>query len=239
MVAEPSPDSTRWSVIAQLHDGKPDDAWDWFIRRYRGYVAALLRHLGLGASDAAAATEEFWSYLYKSRAVERADRNGRFRSFLSGVVRNYAKSWRRERGGLGESALHDGLLAVAADTRDEADLELWAIQILHLGLTRLAREHADEERTLRWFYGLPDEVGGDALPRVGGTEIASRLGCSPNAIHQALFRARNRLRSCIEKEIATTVGSSPDLRAELMLMLGIVERKQPGLVDLDGHPAGP
>lgn len=231
MVAEPNSDSTRWSVIAQLHEGKPDDAWDWFIRRYRGYVAAVLRHLGLGAGDAAAATEEFWSYLYRSRAVERADRNGRFRSFLSGVVRNYAKSWRREQGAASASAATDGALDAAAELRDGADVTLWATQILHLGLARLGREHADDERALRWFYGLPDEVGGEAPPRVRATEIAARIGCTPNAMHQTLFRSRNRLRACIEKEVATTVGSSPDLREELLLLIGALHRAQPGLLE--------
>ncbi len=230
MAEDLSRDSTRWSAIGQLHGGEVNDAWDWFIPRYRGYVAAVLRHLGFRADDAEAATEVFWSYLYRSRAVERADRNGRFRSFLSGVVRNYAKSWRREQS-IDMVPATDSTLDAFADLHVDIELDLWAAQILHLGLARLGREHPDDERALRWFYGLPDEVGGDNPPRVRATEIARRLGCSGNAMHQALFRARNRLRSCIEKEIATTVGSSPDLRAEVMLLLGAVDRARPGLVD--------
>jgi DNA-directed RNA polymerase specialized sigma24 family protein len=230
MADEPIAASTRWSAISLLHDGKADDSWDWFIRRYRGYVAAVLRHLGLRADLVAAATEEFWSYLYSSRAVERADRNGRFRSFLSGVVRNFARSWRRERDHHGAVPGEDALDDVPA-LQVDVDLELWATQILHLGLARLGREHGDDERVLRWFYGVPDEVGGDNPPRVRATEIAERIGCSANAMHQTLFRARNRLRASIEAEIATTIGSSPDLREELLLLLGAVERTRPGLVD--------
>ena len=63
------------------------------------------------------------------------------------------------------------------------------------------------------------------------TEIAQRLGCTANAMHQTLFRARNRLRECIEKEVSATVSTSPELREEVMLMLGAVQRARPGLVD--------
>jgi len=231
MAEEPSNDSTRWSVIAQLHDGRPSDSWDWFIRRYRGYVAAVLRHLGLRPDAVDAAAEEFWSYLYQSRAVERADRNGRFRSFLSGVVRNYAKSWRREQDDGNAIAATDSSLEAMPDLRQDVDLDLWVAQMLHLSLARLGREHAGDEQALRAFYGLPTEVGGETTIRVGATTIAQQIGCKPNAMHQQLFRARERLRECIEKEVATTVGNSPDLREELLLLLGAVERARPGLVE--------
>ena len=233
MPEEPSSYSTRWSVIAQLHDGKPNDSWDWFIRRYRGYVAAVLRHLGFRAEEIDAATEEFWSYLYRSRAVERADRDGRFRAFLSGVVHNYARSWRRDQAPRSQPAGEPADPDALPDLRPTLELDLWAAQILHLGLARLGRDHADDERALRWFYGLPGEVGGDATARVRATEIARRLGCTANAMHQTLFRARNRLRDCIEREVSTTVGSSPDLREEMMLLIGVVERVRPGLLNAD------
>ncbi len=236
MAEEPSSFSTRWSVIAQLHDGQPNDSWDWFIRRYRGYVSAVLRHLGFRAEEIGAATEEFWGYLYRSRAVERADRDGRFRAFLSGVVRNYARSWRRDQAPRDQPAsapAKPANLDELPDLRPTLELDLWAAQILHLGLARLGRDHADDEQALRWFYGLPCEVGGETNARVRATEIAQRLGCTANAMHQSLFRARNRLRECIEMEVSTTVGSSPDLREELGLLIGAVGRARPGLLDAD------
>ncbi|HEX6813377.1 MAG TPA: sigma-70 family RNA polymerase sigma factor [Planctomycetota bacterium] len=223
-------------MIVQLHAGKPNDSWNWFIRRYRGYVTAVLRHVGFRSEEAVAATEEFWSYLFSSRAVERADRSGRFRSFLSGIVRNYAKTWRREHASKQAIRATDSTLDAFPDLHAEVDIELWAAQILHLGLTRLARSYPDDERVLRWFYGLPGEVGGDPQPPLSATEIAKRLGCTPNAMHQTLFRARHRLRECIEKEIAATIGSSPDLLDELVLLLGAVDRARPGLIDLNGSP---
>ncbi|HEX6810869.1 MAG TPA: sigma-70 family RNA polymerase sigma factor [Planctomycetota bacterium] len=215
----------------------PNDGWSWFIRRYTGYVNAVLRNAGLRSEDATTAAEEFWSYLYSSRAVERADPHCRFRSFLSGIVRNYAKSWRREHKRNGSVDAADGTLEAVHDVRDEVDIELWAAQVLHLGLARLARSHANDERVLRLFYGLPAEVGGDSQPPLRATEIANRLGATPNTVYQMLFRARHRLRQCIEKEIATTVDNSPDLVDERRLLLGAVVRTRPGLLDVDdGRP---
>ena len=83
---------------------------------------------------------------------------------------------------------------------------------------------------LRMFYGLPDRPGGDPPSPARATEIAKRIGCTANAMHQKLFRARSHLRECIEVEVSTTVGSSPDLRDEIVLVLGAVTRSKPGLV---------
>lgn len=234
MAEEASSESTRWSVIVQLHGGTANDGWEWFIRRYRGYVTAVLHNAGLRSGNAATATEEFWSYLYSSRAVERADPSCRFRPFLSGIVRNYAKSWRREQQRNGAIDSTGDMIEAVHDLRDEVDIELWAAQILHLGLTRLGHHHADDERVLRLFYGLPAEVGGDAEPPVRATEIARHLGASPNAVYQMLFRARRRLRQSIEKEIAMTVDSPSDMLGERLLLLGAVDRTRPGLLDLEG-----
>lgn len=220
-------EATRWSRLAQLHEGDAAAGWDWFIRRYRGYVVAVLRRFGIRATELDAATEDFWSYLFESRAIARAHRDGRFRSFLSGVVRNYARRWRRL-AGEGQDEVVDAALVPAGEPQE---LHLWAGQMLQLGLVRLRAENCDHEQALRWFYGLAGEVGGVDAERLSGTEIAHRLGRTPNAMHQLLFRARRGLRECIVKEVAMTVESSPELRDEASILLGAIASVRPGLVD--------
>ena len=238
MPGDPLEFRTRWSVIEQLHSDDAAESWSWFIQRYRGYVAAVLRRMNLRAEAVDAATGDFWAYLFRTRAIERADRSGRFRSFLSGVVKNYALAWRREQAGRAPQAEQPGDFA-QPDLREAEDLSLWASQILHLSLERLGREHPTDEQALRCFYGIPDRVGAEPTPRLRATAIAERIGCSANAMHQTLFRARSRLRDCIEQEVAATIGTSRDLHEELDLLTVAVGRAAPGIFECpaDGQDA--
>jgi DNA-directed RNA polymerase specialized sigma24 family protein len=221
---------TRWSVLERMHGTEAEANWAWFVQRYRDYVAAVLHRAGLRPAEVDSAADEFWSYLFRSRAIERADRSGRFRSFLSGVVRNYVHVWRREQSAA-PGAIDVEALARMPSLREDEDITLWAQQMLHLGLQRLSHQHSGDAQALRWFYGVPDHVDAPPAPRVRATDIAQRLGCSANAMHQTLFRARNRLRECIEVEVAATVGTMRDVGSELDLLTLAVGRTSPGILD--------
>lgn len=229
MDKDPTTLSTRWSIISGLYGEEHEAAWNQFIRRYRSYVAAVLRRVGLPAHGVDAATEQFWGYLYSSRASQRADRDGRFRSYLSGVLRNYARKWRRDHAGAVNPVeeVPDEPQVIADDT----DLGLWAEQIVHLGLTSLGREHPDDEQILRWYFGIADSPDQDCAPvaRIAATAIAERLGRTANAVHQALHRARARLRRRLEQEVAMTVTQTPEQREELHTLIDAINRLRPGL----------
>lgn len=230
--------ATQWSQLEKLHSDDAADSWRWFIRRYQAYVAAVLRRLIWRPEDVEAATTEFWGYLFSSRALERADRSGRFRSFLSGVLRNYAGAWLRgnaPRPTLGEQ---DAKVALPAGLAESEELSLWAQQILHLGLERLGREYPAEEKALRLFYGLSESPGGESRVPMRATAIAVELGCQANAMYQTLFRARSRLRDCIAVEVAATIGAPSDLQHELSLLTAAVGRAAPGIVDGEADEGG-
>ncbi len=228
MATEPSDFRTRWTEIEHLRHGDHHADWDWFLRRYHTFAVAVLRQL-LPEADVDAAAEEFWGYLFQSRALERADPGGRFRSFLAGILTRYAMAWRRQNRPK-DAAVDPDLFGRDAQLPEAHEVALWAQQILHLGLERLGRSYPNEELALRWFYGLPTTSGGDAH-RVSATVISARLGCSANAVHQALFRGRARLRDCITAEIAATIGSMRDLHDELTLLRTALERATPGLIE--------
>lgn len=91
--------TTRWTQIDALRGDNAESAWNWFVDRYRPFVRGVLRATLQTPADAAPAEDEFWGYVYLSGAIHRADRERRFRAFLSGTVRNFARAWLRKRQG--------------------------------------------------------------------------------------------------------------------------------------------
>jgi len=231
MPPEPRDYPTRWSMLENMRGSDAAAAWAWFVDRYRAYISAVLVRVGLRRDEVDDALAEFWGYLFRTRAIDRADRDARFRSFLAGVTRNYGLGWLRDRQPLASPLTGD----VAAPEERDQDLVLWGEQVLQLALARLEADHFDEARAVRWFYGLGAQIG-ESGERLRGTEIAARLGCLPNAVHQVLFRARARLREHLEAEVAATVGSSNDLRDELELLLAALASHRPGLLPADTDP---
>lgn len=224
---------TRWSQLDRLRGTQSTEAWQWFVDRYCGFVEAALRRLIWSPERAAAAAEEFWGYLFESRAVERLNRTQRFRAFLSGVLHNYAADWRRRN----RSAVPASGVAAVPDQGslpEDDELALFAQQVLHLSLSRLARLQPLFAESLRRFYGLASTADGQKVPRQRATEIAAQLGLAPNALHQTLVRARKQLRVCLADELRNTVKTSEDLADEVALMLGALDRATPGI--LAAHP---
>ncbi len=208
-----------------------EESWRWFIDRYRAYVRTCLGRLIRPAARADRAVEEIWSYLFTSSMIQNADRDRRFRTYLAGTVRNFAFDWlRAHRVGDGDLAAEP----VAPDdepvrVHEEQELRLWTRQLVQLALTDLARSSPDQARALRWFYGLPDGLdtaSGETRP---ASWIAARLGMKANAVHQLIFRARNRLRVCLEAELRDTVRDEGDLADERRLIYGVLGEESPGL----------
>lgn len=222
--------TTQWSRIHQLNEHEATAAWQWFVDRYRGFVGAALRRLIWSPERAASATDEFWGYLFQSGALQRPLPPARFRAFLVGTLRNYARGWIRRNPLVPQQ--EDGVLAEAREPQlsEEDEIGLWVRQVLHHALARLEREQPRWARALKTFYGLPNEIEGAAVEALGATDLATELGCTRNALHQLLHRARQGLRNCLVDEIRQTVVSRSDLDAEVEALLGMLARIQPGLV---------
>ncbi|MBK8976011.1 MAG: sigma-70 family RNA polymerase sigma factor [Planctomycetes bacterium] len=212
---------TRWSQIDQLHASGAGEVWRWFVARYHDYVAGVLRHAGFRATEIDDMLDEFWDYLFKSQALTHADRSRRFRSFLSGVVRNFARVWARDRRRL-ESRFGPMDLDEPIEVSQDDDLYLWSRQLLSLALDRLARQRPDDAQVLRRFYG----IGG--VPSESAATIGQDLGRTANAIHQLLFKARGRLREFLSREVDLTVGIAAEFADEMRVVEGVLERRVPG-----------
>jgi DNA-directed RNA polymerase specialized sigma24 family protein len=182
MTDDPHDLPTRWSRLESMQGPEGAASWAWFVGRYRPYVGAVLTRLGLRRNEVDEALDDFWGYLYRSGARGRADRDGRFRSFLAGVARNFGLSWLRQQ--RSSSAPLEGDVLAPAD-RDQ-DLALWGEHLLQLALARLDSDHNDEARAVRWFYGLGTQLG-EAGEQLRGTEIAARTPGSRSRGHRGQF----------------------------------------------------
>lgn len=226
------PLTTQWSRIEQMQGEAGADAWQWFVDRYRSFVAAALHRMIWSRERADAASEEFWGYLFQADVIGRLRRGMQFRGFLVSTLRNYAHDWLRRNPRLAPPAT-----AAAAERQDEhallhedEELALWARQILHLALQRLGREHPRHAAVLQAFYGVTPNANGQAASRRTASEIAAEHGLAANALHQLLFRARARLRECVIEEVRQTVSTKSDLESELCLLTAALGKVMPGLV---------
>ena len=222
--------TTQWSEIQQLQGRDATAAWQWFIDRYRGFVTAALRRLIWSPALAAAASEEFWGYLFQCGAVDRLERSMRFRAFLVGTLRNYAHDWLRRNPPVQHEVANDDRPDEGLPLLEDEEVALWVRQLLHLALQRLGREQPRWAKALCLFYGLPVAADGPPAFPHSATALATELGCTANALHQLLFRARQGLRNCLIEEVRQTVSSRRDLESELDVLLAALGRATPGLI---------
>lgn len=220
-------------MIERLGPGGSDDAWRWFIARYTPFVRAVLVYT-IGGKDAAAAIDEFWGYLCTSEMLARADRGRRFRSFLAGTVRNFARQWHRGVPIQMDDGAWEAPQAVARpELPEDAELRLWARLVLRNALAELARVHPVSADALRRFYGVGDglEDANAVLAPQTVAAIGGHLGLSVTALHQTLRRGRQRLRARIEAEVRETLRDGTDVEEELAWLLQEIASDAPGLAD--------
>ncbi len=222
------PYSTRWARIDGLYGPEPEASWQWFVGHYRPFVQEVLSAALPRGADVAAAEGEFWGYLYLSKVVDRADRQRRFRALLFGTLRNFARRWRDSRGH--EPLPNEALDALMAeDTAASTATQIWAQNVLRNALEELGKSCSASAEALKCFYG----IGSDALDgvKLQGPEVAARLGLSPQGIYMHLYRARARLRQCIESDLRESCADEEAFRDEMRLLLRVAGSKTPGLME--------
>ena len=227
-------DTTRWTLV--LRAGTDDDtsqsALADLCRAYWLPLFVYVRRHGHSAHDAEDLTQGFFADLLSRGAVKRADRaRGRFRTFLLAALTNYLHNAHDHaqaefRGGKVEklsidSAEAAAMLALVGDDRlspDEAFDRSWAIALLDRARNRL---RAEQERLGkgRWFARVWPHLQTRADAGLQG-ELAAEFGMTRNAVAVAMHRLASRYRELVRAEIAETVGSPEELRAEQRELLG-------------------
>ncbi len=219
-------------MLDRVREGDPV-AWRWFVDRYRGFVIDALLHMIRPAARAERATDDFWGYIYEQRPIDGADRMRRFRGYLVGILKNYARDWDRRDRGRHTQEPEDGGLPDLAQLESDQEETLWARNVLLVCLARLRQQH-DRERqamALCWYYGLPQSAEAEAEAPLKASEICRRLDIQPNAVHQLFSRAKKSMRQLVELELAETAGSA-EVVGELSGLRRAFDTAAPGLLGL-------
>ena len=207
---------TRWTVIRAATTEKDREvsgkAWEELIERYREPVHAAVRRIVGQRPDADEIAEDFFSYLYSQKVLEKAEPSmGRFRCFMQGVIRRYVLHRLRprpDRSGpidVGDADLPAPELPPEVEEREEAE---WALTVLKHATTALVQRHPRDGKLLLRAFGIPP------YPLTSRSELCKETGLTSNALNVALHRARRHLRDLIVAEIRDLVGDDRELEVE-------------------------
>jgi len=181
---------TRVTLLERLRDGADQLSWEEFFHRYWSLVYAAARHRGCSEHTADEVVQDVMLVVFDNRDVYQYDpARGRFRDWLSVVVRNKVAERRRRpservraRGGDSETA------PVEPETREPSPEDAWqdAFENALLGvLLDTVRRETDPRTYLAFELSV--------LAELSGAQVAKVTGLSRNAVYKARRRVLKRL----------------------------------------------
>lgn len=229
----PSPRSsfsaTQWTIVlAAGTDGSAaHQAIAQLCERYWEPLYAFARRSGLTPEDAEDGVQGFFADLLERSAFQQVDRSkGKFRSFLLAAFKNFLSHERermraQKRGG-GVAPIR--LDAHGAEERyalepatvlspDKLYDRQWARVLLDRAQARLAAHYASDAQAAMFERLRP--VLGASRAHVDYATMSAELGMSEGALKVAAHRLRERYRTALREEVASTVASAADVDAEL------------------------
>lgn len=231
--------TTHWSVV--LTAGGRDTtrahiALEKLCNTYWYPLYAYVRRRGYPPHDAQDLTQGFFARLLERQSISNADPNkGRFRSFMLGALNYFlaterAKMQTQKRGGGREIFSLDAAMAERRFnleapqqvTPDEAFDKAWATALLDKVLDKLEEEFRREKKT-ELFDILKQTLAGSRESQPYAA-LAAKLNLNEGAVKTAVHRLRKRYRQLLEAEIANTVSSPTEVKAELNYLLAVISR---------------
>ncbi len=239
MARSPSPDwpptggqftTTHWTVVlaaAESDPGKQLAALEQLCRTYWYPLYSYIRRRGKNPEEAQDLTQEFFARLMEKQWLAGVEKDGhRFRSFLLAILNGFLANEYRfataaKRGG-GQAVFSlDAEQAEDRYAREPATNETpekifdrrWALTVLDRALDRLKDEMLVSGK-VRQFNLLNPFLSRD--PADGEyARIAAELGVSPGAVGVSVHRLRERYRSLVRVEIASTVADPQQVDLEM------------------------
>ena len=187
-------------LIARLRAGE-ESAFEQLVRSASGRLLAAARRLLRNEEDARDAVQN--AFIRAFQSLSRFREESRVSTWLHRIVVNECLMRLRSRGNAEEPSIEELMPAFVADghqTRDTVDWSEAADEALERAETAaLIRRKIDE---------LPDSYRTVLIMRdieeMSNAEIAEILGVSPNVVKVRLHRARQALRTLLEREFGGT-----------------------------------
>ena len=231
-------DTTHWSLVtaAKGSDSRmATAALEKLCRAYWYPLYSYIRRKGLPAVDAQDLTQEFFCRLIDKNHLASVDRSyGRFRSFLLASINHLlANEWEKartlKRGGGHEIISLDAEEAEGRflqepalnDSAEKAFDRRWALTLLDRALGRL-REEFTAAGKLQQFDLLKAFLS-DIASEGEYAALAESLGLEPGGVAVAVHRLRQRYREIVRAEIAQTVATEAELRAEMEYLFAALD----------------
>jgi len=235
-----SPDfpSTRWTLVRQVQAGTEADArlaMEEICRTYWYAIYAFARRQGFPAEDAEDVTQVFFQTLVTRETIQAAcEEKGKLRTFMLAMLRQIISKQLRhdnaeKRGGGAhhvisfDEALAEQLYSQEPPGSQDTDLifdRAWAASVLSAAETKLRADYQKADN-LEAFEQLREflPLGDNATPYA---EAAKRLRINEATLRLQIHRMRKRYAKLIEAEIAHTVGSAEEVKAELVHLMTVI-----------------
>ena len=223
-------DTTRWSVISAARDLRSSvaaEALEILCRAYWYPLYAYVRRKGLAPEDAQDVTQEFFHRLIEKESLKAVDRRqGNFRSFLLASMNHLlCNEWDRARrlkrgGGYQIISLNaeeaEGRFvedATLSDSPERIFDRRWTLTILDRAFASLRKEFEAQGKIAQFdaFKRFLSEAAGEGEYQA----LAEEMGLEEGNVAVTVHRLRTRYREMVRAEIAQTVNSEADLRAEM------------------------
>lgn len=214
--------------------GRIERALETLCHTYWYPLYAYVRRQGKSPHDAQDLTQEFFSRLLESSALENVrPEKGRFRSFLIASLNHFlANDWKHERrqkrgGGhvhisIEEEAAEGRYLHEPTDrlTPEKLFDRRWAETLLQRVLDRLQKAWEQRPAAISFAILKPYLLGSDDDESFG--EAAQRLGVTEASLKWAMHKLRQRYGEIFREEIAHTVSSPQEVEDEIRHLISVM-----------------
>lgn len=228
--------TTRWSrvVLAREPSTEGREALRQLCEAYYAPVIAFLRREGRPDDEAREVAHDFFATVLGGSSMAQADQaRGRFRSYLLGAVKHFL-SHRREaalrlRRGGGEAPLSMDAedAPPVADTAqlspDAAFDREWALTVLNRAMNALEAEQKAEGKE-KVFAQLRPWLSGEAA-HGDQAALADALSMNVNTLKAATHRLRQRFRTSVRMEIASTLEDESAVDEEMQVLFAALRSR--------------
>ena len=196
----PSPPNDA-DLVSRLQRGDPD-AFETLVRAHSGRLLAVARRFLSNEHDAQDALQD--AFIRAFRAIGSFEERAQLHTWLHRIVVNSALMKLRERRRKPEESIDDLLPTFQADGHQTSDSRDWSDAVLErkesARVVRAAIERLPEQyRTVLMLRDLEER---------DTTETAALLGTSSNVVKVRLHRARQALRTLLDREFGKRAAPS-------------------------------